>query len=163
MLISAFGLHPCGADLRSVCAAERRSSSLSEFQAAFGRWRMGRDWSPEATCLMARTAFFIPVGVSSCLRQMADGEGFEPSVHCCTHAFQACAFDHSATHPEKNALINTGRRRAASRGEISFLGRPRRPASAREGDGLPGSGAMGIRTPDLLNAIEALYQLSYDP
>jgi hypothetical protein len=24
-------------------------------------------------------------------------------------------------------------------------------------------GAMGIRTPDLLNAIEALYQLSYDP
>ena len=25
------------------------------------------------------------------------------------------------------------------------------------------SGAMGIRTPDLLNAIEALYQLSYDP
>ena len=29
---------------------------------------------------------------------------------------------------------------------------------------LPASrGAMGIRTPDLLNAIEALYQLSYDP
>jgi len=26
-----------------------------------------------------------------------------------------------------------------------------------------GNGAMGIRTPDLLNAIEALYQLSYDP
>jgi hypothetical protein len=25
------------------------------------------------------------------------------------------------------------------------------------------NGAMGIRTPDLLNAIEALYQLSYDP
>ena len=24
-------------------------------------------------------------------------------------------------------------------------------------------GAMGIRTPDLLNAIEALYQLCYDP
>ena len=24
-------------------------------------------------------------------------------------------------------------------------------------------GAMGNRTPDLLNAIEALYQLSYDP
>ena len=24
-------------------------------------------------------------------------------------------------------------------------------------------GAMGIRTPDLLHAIEALYQLSYDP
>jgi len=29
-----------------------------------------------------------------------DGEGFEPSVHCCTHAFQACAIDHSATHPK---------------------------------------------------------------
>ena len=39
---------------------------------------------------------------------------------------------------------------------------------AREGAlfclwGRRGSGAMGIRTPDLLNAIEALYQLSYDP
>ncbi len=28
---------------------------------------------------------------------------------------------------------------------------------------IPSPGAMGIRTPDLLNAIEALYQLSYDP
>ena len=30
---------------------------------------------------------------------MADREGFEPSLHCCKHAFQACAFDHSATCP----------------------------------------------------------------
>ncbi len=29
----------------------------------------------------------------------------------------------------------------------------------RTGDG----GAEGVRTPDLLNAIQALYQLSYDP
>ena len=29
--------------------------------------------------------------------------------------------------------------------------------------GIMAYGAMGIRTPDLLNAIEALYQLSYDP
>lgn len=28
---------------------------------------------------------------------------------------------------------------------------------------VPGSGATGIRTPDLYNAIVALYQLSYDP
>ena len=26
-----------------------------------------------------------------------------------------------------------------------------------------GGGAEGVRTPDLLNAIQALYQLSYDP
>jgi hypothetical protein len=43
---------------------------------------------------------------------------------------------------------------------------PRYPRIASGDMGLmaPGSlGAMGIRTPDLLNAIEALYQLSYDP
>ncbi len=27
----------------------------------------------------------------------------------------------------------------------------------------PAGGAEGVRTPDLLNAIQALYQLSYDP
>ena len=27
----------------------------------------------------------------------------------------------------------------------------------------PDGGAEGVRTPDLLNAIQALYQLSYDP
>ncbi len=36
---------------------------------------------------------------------MAERKGFEPSVACATHAFQACAFDHSATslsiHPER--------------------------------------------------------------
>ncbi len=29
--------------------------------------------------------------------------------------------------------------------------------------GLTDGGAEGVRTPDLLNAIQALYQLSYDP
>ena len=33
---------------------------------------------------------------------MAEDEGFEPSVGCPTHAFQACAFDHSATSPVEN-------------------------------------------------------------
>ena len=32
MLISAFSLHPCGADLRSVCAAARRSHPTGMFQ-----------------------------------------------------------------------------------------------------------------------------------
>ena len=49
--------------------------------------------------------------------------------------------------------------------------RPRRPAPALSKNRLRQiesmlhalRGAMGIRTPDLLNAIEALYQLSYDP
>jgi hypothetical protein len=34
------------------------------------------------------------------LAEVADGEGFEPPLPCGKHAFQACAFDHSATHPE---------------------------------------------------------------
>ena len=28
---------------------------------------------------------------------MAERKGFEPSVACATHAFQACSFDHSDT------------------------------------------------------------------
>ena len=30
---------------------------------------------------------------------VADGGGFEPPLPCGKHAFQACAIDHSATHP----------------------------------------------------------------
>ena len=37
------------------------------------------------------------------------------------------------------------------------------PSFASGKIGFMAYGAMGIRTPDLLNAIEALYQLSYDP
>jgi len=37
------------------------------------------------------------------------------------------------------------------------------PSLASGKVGFMAYGAMGIRTPDLLNAIEALYQLSYDP
>ena len=29
--------------------------------------------------------------------KVAEGKGFEPSVACATHAFQACSFDHSDT------------------------------------------------------------------
>jgi hypothetical protein len=32
---------------------------------------------------------------------VADGEGFEPSVPCGTHAFQACPIDRSGTHPKR--------------------------------------------------------------
>ncbi len=35
--------------------------------------------------------------------------------------------------------------------------------SAGHFSGLSLGGAEGVRTPDLLNAIQALYQLSYDP
>ena len=33
------------------------------------------------------------------MRVMAEREGFEPSIRCRIHTFQACAFDHSATSP----------------------------------------------------------------
>jgi hypothetical protein len=32
-------------------------------------------------------------------KAVSDGEGFEPSVPCGTHAFQACPIDRSGTHP----------------------------------------------------------------
>jgi len=31
---------------------------------------------------------------------MAERKGFEPSTHCCEHAFQASALNHSATSPK---------------------------------------------------------------
>ena len=45
-----------------------------------------------------------------------------------------------------------------------LLNLPQTDPSFASGEiGFMAYGAMGIRTPDLLNAIEALYQLSYDP
>ena len=35
---------------------------------------------------------------------MAEKEGFEPSIRCRIHTFQACAFDHSATSPWPRSL-----------------------------------------------------------
>ncbi len=37
--------------------------------------------------------------------KLADGEGFEPSVPCGTHAFQACPIDRSGTHPETSLRV----------------------------------------------------------
>jgi hypothetical protein len=71
-----------------------------------GRWR--RPVSGQLRRPPARTALSsLPRSFKFALGKMADGEGFEPSVHCCTHAFQACAFDHSATHPW-NPVIKHG-------------------------------------------------------
>ena len=38
------------------------------------------------------------------MRVMAEREGFEPSIRCRIHTFQACAFDHSATSPWARSL-----------------------------------------------------------
>src|SRR5690606_19798891 len=43
--------------------------------------------------------------VESRLRTMAVTEGFEPSVACTTHAFQACSFGRSDTSPGNNLTI----------------------------------------------------------
>ena len=51
---------------------------------------------------------------------MAERVGFEPTVGCPTHAFQACAFDRSAISP---GIGRRGRRRRASNGrEASTTG-----------------------------------------
>ncbi len=40
------------------------------------------------------------------LRSVAEGMGFEPTVACATHAFQACSFDRSDTPlSERGAII----------------------------------------------------------
>src|ERR1700732_81352 len=40
---------------------------------------------------------------------ISDGEGFEPSVPCGTHAFQACPIDRSGTHPMSGQDIEANR------------------------------------------------------
>ena len=40
---------------------------------------------------------------------MAEREGFEPSIRCRIHTFQACAFDHSATSPWARSLAQRHR------------------------------------------------------
>ena len=49
---------------------------------------------------------------------MADGQGFEPWLPFGKHAFQACALDHSATHPETRAQ-SCNRRNSSSSGSCS--------------------------------------------
>ncbi len=36
---------------------------------------------------------------------MAEREGFEPSIRCRIHTFQACAFDHSAISPQSSRSL----------------------------------------------------------
>ena len=36
---------------------------------------------------------------------LAESEGFEPSIRCRIHTFQACAFDHSATSPAGSSML----------------------------------------------------------
>ncbi len=43
---------------------------------------------------------------------LAEREGFEPSIRCRIHTFQACAFSHSATSPLQ-AAYTKGKREAS--------------------------------------------------
>jgi hypothetical protein len=74
-LISAVGLHPFGADLQSVCAAERRSHPSDEKTDGEGlpALRSGR------LAALGSNFVLIPGEVSSLpSAKVADGEGFEP-------------------------------------------------------------------------------------
>ena len=57
---------------------------------------------------------------------LADGGGFEPPIPFGIHAFQACAIDHSATHPlvEGELITEIG---AVDNGGVCFF-----PVHARE-------------------------------
>lgn len=38
-------------------------------------------------------------------KSLAEREGFEPSIPCGMHAFQACALDHYAISPHRNKTV----------------------------------------------------------
>ena len=76
------------------------------------------------------------------------------------HAFEDVGIKHGTRQwpairgPQPNVV---GQRPACAKASEGTILRP--PLALRAEDG----GAEGVRTPDLLNAIQALYQLSYDP
>jgi hypothetical protein len=49
--------------------------------------------------IMGSVYFSRSLFISHSESTTTDGEGFEPSVPCSTHAFQACPIDRSGTHP----------------------------------------------------------------
>ena len=66
---------------------------------------------------------------------MAERVGFEPTVGCPTHAFQACAFDRSAISPgavgPRTPSIHLGRRRLGRRRAGGYRDSDRRDTRAR--------------------------------
>lgn len=50
-------------------------------------------------------------------QDMAEREGFEPSIRCRIHTFQACAFNHSATSPQagKHTFITSRNQSSVSK------------------------------------------------
>ncbi len=43
--------------------------------------------------------------IGKLIRELAERVGFEPTLPCGKHAFQACAFSHSAISPEKAGYV----------------------------------------------------------
>ena len=78
-------------------------------------WRMGRDWSPGATCLTARTAFFIPP--RSFKRLTAEWRMGRDSNPRCIAAHTLSKRAHSTTLPPilEQGELNTTVGRAARR------------------------------------------------
>ena len=69
---------------------------------------------------------------------LAERVGFEPTVGCPTHAFQACAFDRSAISPgaagPRTLPIHLGRRRLGRRRAGGYRDSDRRDTRARSPD-----------------------------
>ena len=78
----------------------------------------------------------VPVNNSNTIDEtkecLAEREGFEPSIRCRIHTFQACAFSHSATSPKvlsgklypRIRVITKGILKGISRSEVTLLNQP---------------------------------------
>ncbi len=77
------------AELLRVCAANCVSKCAANQVDQTPPWARKRRITPCYQC----------VGRGRLVHKMADRQGFEPWRRCRLHAFQACAFDHSATCP----------------------------------------------------------------
>ena len=69
-------------------------------------WRRGWDWSPSAPCLRLELRSSSHRKVSSRLRRMAEGVGFEPTDPCGSPVFKTGAIDRSTTPPDRGKLAN---------------------------------------------------------
>ena len=77
--------HPCGSFFHTYCKREDVGMSLRSMRTLGSNPRF---FFEEIKNTLAGLFYFL-----------AEARGFEPPIHCCIHAFQACSFNHSDTLP----------------------------------------------------------------
>ena len=91
---------PCEPGLESSFLAETKNNPVGSFLLPGGSERMrGCRFAPCEPGLESSFLAETKITLSGHFYFLAEARGFEPPIHCCIHAFQACSFNHSDTLP----------------------------------------------------------------